>query len=203
MENPFDETATQTIDLLEARLRRIEYVVHGQEYDHTGPEDHSESASARLERLDRALYGLTVKSKVIKDLLQLHSQYPEIFQSTTSPEVPTSLSLSTQQAIILASPSAYNLTASSLTSVMDVPVPSAESSIQLIQLKPRLAKAKLRQETQTKEISELRGNTARILQRWYTLHILGVGECWSDYERRVQELERGVRRVAVRAAENE
>lgn len=75
MESPFDQTATETIDLLEARLRRIEYVVHGQEHATAGPEYEKASASARLERLERALHGLTIKSKVIKDLSQLRMDF--------------------------------------------------------------------------------------------------------------------------------
>lgn len=71
MENSFDKTATETINLLEARLRRIEYVVHGHEHSNFDPEDETKSAATRLENLERALHDLTVKSKVIKDLLQL------------------------------------------------------------------------------------------------------------------------------------
>lgn len=80
MESSFDKTAMTTIDLLESRLRRIEYVVYGQEHAIADPEYEFESATTRLENLERALYGLTLKSKVIKDLLQLRESFGLLFQ---------------------------------------------------------------------------------------------------------------------------
>lgn len=78
---------------------------------------------------------------------------------------------------------------------MDVPIPSAESSLQLIQIEPRLAKVKLLQEAQKKEMAELRERTVEVLGRWYRLDVLGVGDFWAEVEGRVGRVESGVRRA--------
>ncbi|EDN95544.1 hypothetical protein SS1G_11422 [Sclerotinia sclerotiorum 1980 UF-70] len=72
MNNTFDKTALETIDLLEARLRRIEYAVCGH-IDTTSitSSDVSISAYERLADLEHVLHGLASKSRVIQDLLKL------------------------------------------------------------------------------------------------------------------------------------
>ena len=69
MDNPFDKTAVETIDLLEARLRRIEYALRGHQVEVTTTT--SESAAKRLEKLEYSLHHLASRSKVVQDLLQL------------------------------------------------------------------------------------------------------------------------------------
>jgi len=69
MDKDLDSTAIQTIDLLEARLRRIEYVLHGQR--ETAYPDGSKSAIQRLRDLEHVLGQLIAKSKVVQDLLKL------------------------------------------------------------------------------------------------------------------------------------
>jgi chromosome segregation ATPase len=69
MDNTFDKTALETIDLLEARLKRIEYAICG----HVNPATISsdENASKRLAELEHSLHTLASKSKVIQELLKL------------------------------------------------------------------------------------------------------------------------------------
>jgi len=69
MDNTFDETATETIGLLEARLRRIEYAVCGH-VDQAIPGNKT-SATQRLADLEHSLHQLALKSRVIQDLLRL------------------------------------------------------------------------------------------------------------------------------------
>lgn len=54
-----------------------------------------------------------------------------------------------------------------------------------------------RQEEQAKDISELRVRTARVLQRWYEVGLVGSGECWAEWEGRLEDVEREVRRREV------
>lgn len=70
MDSTFDNTATETIDLLEARLCRIEYAVSGQV---RGPlvADGKPPVEQRLASLERALHQLAAKSRVIQDLLRI------------------------------------------------------------------------------------------------------------------------------------
>lgn len=67
MDNTFDKTAVETIDLQESRLRRIEYAV-GSGHADVEPEI---SAAKRLENLEHALHQLASKSSVVQDLLRL------------------------------------------------------------------------------------------------------------------------------------
>lgn len=49
-------------------------------------------------------------------------------------------------------------------------------------------------------MADLRGRSARAIQRWYELGVLGGSECWSEWEGRVVEVEKGVRRREGRMA---
>jgi hypothetical protein len=70
MENTFDSTAIETIELLEARLRRIEYAIRGQVGEAT-THDSNGSAAKRLADLEQSLHQLASKSRVVQDLLTL------------------------------------------------------------------------------------------------------------------------------------
>jgi hypothetical protein len=70
MDNSFDKTALETIDLLEARLRRIEYAVCGH-IDEATLLSNKENAAKRLADLEHSLHQLASKSRVIQDLLKL------------------------------------------------------------------------------------------------------------------------------------
>lgn len=76
MDNTFDNTATETIDLLEARLRRIEYALNGQAGEAAASStptthDATEPVTKRLADLEQTLHQITSKSRVIQDLLTL------------------------------------------------------------------------------------------------------------------------------------
>ncbi|KAI9648984.1 hypothetical protein NHQ30_001550 [Ciborinia camelliae] len=198
MENTFDKTASETIDLLEARLRRIEYAVCGH-IDTTSltTSDVSISAYERLAELEHVLHGLASNSRVIQELLKLHARYPDLFKSIDPDQIPTTLDTSSILSIILASASSYPSTASRLTSILDMPIPSAESSAQLIDLQPRIAKIEALQMAQNAELSALRQRTAAVIQRWYTVDVLRTGESWAELEGRVQQVEQKVRRATL------
>lgn len=70
MENTFDKTAIETIELLQARLRRIEYAVCGQ-VDESALSSNKLSATQRLTALEHSLHQLASKSRVVQDLLRL------------------------------------------------------------------------------------------------------------------------------------
>jgi hypothetical protein len=77
MENTFDKTAVETIDLLEARLQRIEYAVCGQ-VDESALSSNKKSATQRFAALEHSLHQLASKSRVVQDLLRLR-KYSESF----------------------------------------------------------------------------------------------------------------------------
>jgi hypothetical protein len=74
MDNTFDKTAVETIDLLEARLRRIEYAICGH-VDSAAISSSEASAFERLSDLEHTLHQLASKSRVIQDLLQLRGYH--------------------------------------------------------------------------------------------------------------------------------
>ncbi|KAK0126971.1 hypothetical protein ONS96_006534 [Cadophora gregata f. sp. sojae] len=196
MENTFDQTATETIDLLEARLRRIEFAISGQ-VESTSSSNNAIPATQRLAALEHSLHQLASKSRVIQELLKLHSKYPDLFQAPNTQDIPTTLDTTTLLSIVMASASAYPSTSSRLTSIMDVPVPPAELSTQLIDLQPRIAKVEALQAAHNTDIAKLRERSAAVIHRWYTADILGAGDKWADVEGRVERVEQRVRRVAL------
>ncbi len=74
MENTFDKTAIEMIELLQARLRRIECAVCG-EVDESALVSNKHSATQRLTALEHSLHQLASKSRVLQDLLRLR-KYP-------------------------------------------------------------------------------------------------------------------------------
>lgn len=123
-----------------------------------------------------------------------------MFSTTTSTDhdkIPPGLTTQHLASIVLSYASAFPETASRLTSLKDLPIPEAKASAALIELGPRLARLAERQHQQAKEISELRARSAKLLQRWCELGLLGNSECWAEWEARLERVERGVRRQEV------
>ena len=73
-------------------------------------------------------------------------------------------------------------------------MPRAESSAGLVALEPRIAKIELLQESQARQISDLRSRSAAVLERWYEVGVLGGGDCWDEWEGRVGQVERTLKR---------
>lgn len=111
--------------------------------------------------------------------------------------VPSDLSAQNLASIVLSYAAAFPETASRLASLKDLPIPDAQGSTALIELQPRLAKLLEIQQQQAMDISELRTRSARLLQRWYELGILGNSECWAEWESRLEDIEREVKRREV------
>ncbi|KAH8816875.1 hypothetical protein F5884DRAFT_237753 [Xylogone sp. PMI_703] len=190
-------TAIETIDLLNARLKRIEYVVYGN-VDSEKRDGTDASVYERLSNVEHVLHQLSSKPKGIQELLRFYSRYPDLFQSVEpTNELPTTLDTPEITAIVLASASLYPTTASRLTSIVDTPIPEAELSTQLISLQPRIAKLEAIQAAQNSDLAELRQRTAALIQRWYAVDVLGAGDNWAELEERVEKVEQGVRRAEL------
>ncbi|KAL1991738.1 hypothetical protein VTN49DRAFT_5046 [Thermomyces lanuginosus] len=200
-----EAVASATIELLEARLRRLEYLLTG-ETRWSGeptppprPDSLDHTVARRLARLEEDLEALSARKPVVQDVLQLHARFPELFStsSTDNEKIPPGLTTQHLASIVLSYASAFPETASRLNSLKDLPIPDAKASAALIELGPRLAKLAEKQQQQAKEISELRARSAKLLQRWYELGLLGNSECWAEWEARLERVERGVRRREV------
>lgn len=112
------------------------------------------------------------------------------------------MSTSEVLAIINSCATSFPTTASRLNAIKDLPIPSAESSASLIALHPRLAEIELLQDAQTSEMAELRSRSAVAIQRWYELGVLGESECWTEWEGRVIDIEKKVRRQEVHVVQD-
>ncbi|KAJ6164527.1 hypothetical protein N7470_003199 [Penicillium chermesinum] len=206
-----DSVAGATIELLEARLRRIAYLLGGAT-DWTGvptmpekPSSHEESVSRRLARLEKELAKLSRNVPAVRDVIQLHDQFPDLFQAPTPEDVPEGLSSRALASIVLSYATAFPETASRLTSLNDLPIPDPESSAALVELQPQLDRVALLQKEQAQAISELRVRTARVLQRWYEVGLVGSGECWRSgkEELKMWKERLGGERSLRRGGENE
>ena len=82
-----------------------------------------------------------------------------------------------------------------------MPIPPTESSVVLVSLLPRIAKIKELQDSQAAEVADLRLQSAAILKRWYEIGVLGSGECWTEWEERMLDMEKIVRRGESRRAQ--
>ncbi|THC98373.1 hypothetical protein EYZ11_002154 [Aspergillus tanneri] len=198
-----DAVAGATIELLDSRLRRLTYLLTG-DANWTGiptapakPASLEDSVSRRLLSLERGLEELSRNNPAVRDVLFLHDRFPDLFRPTPAQNIPENLTTQNLASIVLSYASAFPETASRLTSLNDLPIPDARTSASLIELQPRLDKLAQTQEDQAKQISELRIRTARALQRWYEVALLGGGECWAEWEGRLEDVEREVKRQEV------
>lgn len=124
-------------------------------------------------------------------------RYPVVFLPATNDRPPSTLDSSTIQSIVLAHAASFSETVSRLTSVKDLPIPPASASVELSALQPRLDKVKEAQYSQIREVTELRARSARLLERWLEVGVVGQGEVWAEWEERAKAAERGVRRIEV------
>ncbi|KAL8952063.1 MAG: hypothetical protein Q9222_002015 [Ikaeria aurantiellina] len=202
MDNDAHTTALATLENLQARLQRIEYYLSGsdeaqQPLEAAISKGKDQSIASRLTFLERTLHTMRERSPVVHDLLQLQSAYPTLFDSLDSDVTARPRDLSTEEilSIVTAHAPLYPLTASRLTSIHDTAIPSASSSTSLIALQPRLTALESLQEAQTRTMAALRSRSANAIQRWYELGVLGQGECWADWEGRMEECEKRARRL--------
>ncbi|KAK2794020.1 hypothetical protein FQN50_009954 [Emmonsiellopsis sp. PD_5] len=206
---PSSDTAADTIELLESRLRRIEYLLTG-EASWTGESgvrnwnvagaggnanSEQQPATTRLAELEYELKSLAKKVPAVRDVLALYTRFPDLFQPTPPTTTPTTLPPQSLTSIILSYASAFPETASRLTSLQDLPIPPAALSAALIELQPRLDRLAAVQAQQAAEVAELRVRSALVAKRWVEVGVVGGSEVWGEWEGRVEGVERGVRRV--------
>ncbi|KAL8887978.1 MAG: hypothetical protein Q9215_004527 [Flavoplaca cf. flavocitrina] len=196
------ETAITSVEDLELRLRRLEYYLSGSDDPQsslkaTVSKGRDNTVAARLSTLERRLHNMSESSTVVHDLLQIQRAHPTLFHPSHSDldTIPSYLSSEEILAIVAAHGPLYHQTASQLTSIHDLAIPSSSLSTSLISLQPRISKLQYLQETQAKEMAALRARSAKAVQRWYELGVLGQGECWAEWEGRMEECEKKVRRA--------
>ncbi|OAL30504.1 hypothetical protein AYO20_08723 [Fonsecaea nubica] len=207
-----EAAARGTLALLETRLHRLEFLLSGASNDDgippptTAPSSGSETLRAQLDALDAALTKLKklpgTPGSVVRDIERLSSQHPDLFavMATTTPK---SEDISTLASIVLAHATLYPETASRLSSLQTLQIPPADQSSKLLSLAPRLEKLRQEELHIQEEVRELRERSARCLEWWVKIGVVGIGDMWEDWERRTAEVERNVIREERRAKEQQ
>lgn len=171
-----------------------------------------ESRLTHLKRLD----GLP--GSLVRMVDFLRKERPEIFPSTSTlttsaqtsrsnPADPENVpvpkhELSQRAQEVLSHSTLYTSTSSRLQTLQTLRIPPASHSANLTSARPQLQQLKKRQEEIDVEIQELRGRSANVLEWWVKTGVVGMGELWEDWEGRVRGIEREVRRVERRNAED-
>jgi hypothetical protein len=218
--NAQDADELATLIMLEGRLHRLEFLLHGlsNTFGIPGPSPipatATEPVSTRLASLESGLRRLASRHGLIQDLLDLRmdssplnisssvdkladTRYPDLFVPANNDHSPSTLDHSVIKSIVLAHASSFPETVSRLNSVKDLPIPPASASAELLALGPRLEKAIEVQESQLHDVAALRTRSARLLERWLEVGVVGQGEVWAEWEERVRGVERSARRIEV------
>jgi hypothetical protein len=199
--------ALTTLTLLESRLQRLEFLLSGSADSNgipevmTRPAKSDDTIASRLKALEEDLTQLTANSTLVQDMLRLQARFPDLFGTPGPTTKLKSTYPSTEASVVLAQASSFPETASRLFSLKDLTIPRAEDSAKLIELQPRLEKAKEVQDGQLRQMAELRERSARIVERWVSEGVVGSSEAWAEMEARVRDVEKGVRRVERRTTE--
>ena len=104
--------------------------------------------------------------------------------------------------MVLSEAPAYSEVASQLRHLGDLSIPPTDVFAKLVALQPRMAGVQRRQYQQATEISDLRRRSGALVLRWHEVFILGQGRCWADWDTRLRNAERAVRREEVRRAQD-
>ena len=201
---PNEDPALTTLSQLESRLQHLEFLLSGWTDPFGHPlatskiSSHDDTVAARLENLEKQLRKLSDNNALVRSVLGLQKRHPDLLGPSLQfdREVPSTLEPGAAAATVLAHASAFPETASRLTSLKDLPVPPAVKSAMLVDLGPRVEEARREQEKQMREVSELRVRSARLVEKWVGLQV-GMGECWAEWEERMNVAERKIRRVEV------
>lgn len=123
------------------------------------------------------------------------ANFPEIFKNAQAAAPPSTLTSDEKLSTVFsAAPSIY-ATSSQLTSIKDTPIPDPSISANITSLLPRIYRAEVVQQTQAREIADLRKRSAALLERWYLLGIEGVNECFVEWDKRTMVVDKFLTRT--------
>ncbi|KAG9543048.1 hypothetical protein KCU79_g17742, partial [Aureobasidium melanogenum] len=196
------DTAFHTLAALEQRLQRVRFLLYGTSTA-TDPDTNVEtpadttvtqSIASRLHALQSDFNSLLSNNKPAREIVALQSQLQHDSPDMTQDALAT---------LVLSHAPSYQATAARLTSLQDLPLPDPSSSAALIHLLPRLQRAAHRQENQQQSIAQLRHQSLALLARWYDSAIIGMDDCWTEWEARLMDQEKLVRRAEADKRQND
>ena len=196
--------------LLEHRLRRLEFLLTGSS-NLDGlpdgidvPQKSDDTIFARLARfrvsLDRLRRLDGPAGGLVREIEALHSKFTELLLS--NPAIPAS-GLSSQASLVLSHATLYPETASRLSSLQSLQIPSAEASARIAELAPDIAECQRTQKDLEQEVQELRQRSARCLEWWVKVGVVGMGDLWEEWEDRLRDVEQQMARFERRQKEEE
>lgn len=204
---PLDSTVVSlaTLSLLEVRLSRLEYLLTGasapsRDQSAVTSRDAS-NVPARMRALDARLTQLKrldgLPGNVVRMIDSLRREYPEIFAQRRIPDANNPVpvhELSNRANEVLANSTLYTTTSAHLQTLQTLKIPQAEHSASLLDAGTRVEELRQRQATLDTDIEELKARSAKLLEWWIKNGVVGIGELWEDWEQRVKDCERVVRR---------
>ncbi|KAF2673899.1 hypothetical protein BT63DRAFT_422002 [Microthyrium microscopicum] len=195
MENHnLDELVLHTLDLLNWRLQRLEFLLHAPPTQDPQPTP----VLPRIHKLEQSLLKLASQNDIVSNLLKLQSKHPDIFTPPPTTTLPPALPTAQKLATVLSAAPALQSTASQLRSLADTELPPTSSFAQWASLWPRIEDVAARQTEQNAEISELRRRSAVAVTRWHDVDVLAQMRCWVEWEGRVRRVEREIGRAERR-----
>ncbi|KAF2716158.1 hypothetical protein K431DRAFT_235973 [Polychaeton citri CBS 116435] len=196
------ETTSQTLDLLEERLRRVDYLINGnvvptEQNDHLSRRQTETqlSATTRLRNLTRILDHLASKHPSVSHILDLQKRRPELFGRTQAAASTSALSTPVLTEIVLAHEQTYRHLSAQLQQLQAFDIPDPERSANLFKQRGKIDQVRVKQIEQAKEVQELRSRSARVLEEWYEGGVLGIGDMWAQLEASIKACEIMIRRV--------
>jgi hypothetical protein len=139
------------------------------------------------------------------DKVSIATTYPDLISAKDQADaiLPASEDLSTIASIVLSHATLYPETASRLSSLQTLQVPPADQSTKLIALMPRLTKFQEENRKMEEEVRQLRERSARCLEWWVQIGVVGIGDVSEAWERQVADIERNVVRWERRAKQEQ
>jgi len=131
--------------------------------------------------------------------------HPDLFNPSPKSDltIPKSEDMATLASIVLSHATLYPETASRLSSLQTLQIPPAEQTSKLIALSPGLEESRKIGRQMEEEVRELRERSARCLEWWVKIGVVGMGGLWEDWEARIADVERNVIRWERRAKDEQ
>ena len=128
----------------------------------------------------------------------LESRFPQLLAPETAPPPTNDPKSDEKLSLVLAEAPSYSTISSQLRALGDVHLPPTGSFAKIVALQPRMEQLSRTQYEQAMEISELRKQSGIMVMRWHDVFVLGQGRCWAEWDTKLRDAEREVRREEVR-----
>ncbi|KAL1596542.1 hypothetical protein SLS60_009190 [Paraconiothyrium brasiliense] len=194
----YEEAVLFTFALLESRLSRLEYIL-GNKRD---SEEKPKTVPERIQKIEKSLQELSTKTALLGDAQQLLSKHKDVLK----PEQETKdagLDTEEKAVIVVERAPQFATTASQLKALHDQQIPSTDGFTKLAKLLPRIAEAEDRHLQQALQISLLRKKNGLLVQRVKQVQLLGAARCWTEWQARLQNVQKNVARLEFKKRQEE